>query len=351
MMKDILHSLIDANPDQPRKDFDEGKLRELAQSITASGLMEPLVVTPRGKRFLLVAGERRWRACKMANVTKVPVRIIEADDKAVAELSLLENLQREDLNVIEIATQYQRLLDMGNTREQIAQKMGHSHAWLIDERLSLLNLQPALRDYTVKGILSPGQAFQLSRLPKEEQGGLFDKIAAGKVNGIDKLKALVNVMLNPREQQSFLPEPTEKERAINTKYDRMIDGLANLITQSFNADDLSVLTSILSPVAKANIEKIDQIVIHLTKIKRALLQADSRMEIMTQTSINERRTDNEEGNEEGEGGAYYGGSENQESQNGGPGDGEGTDLQGGSPCCYPDQSAQSPQEFRRTQIR
>src|SRR5512136_1554243 len=98
MMKTILHSLIDANPDQPRKAFDEGKLRELAQSISASGLMEPLVVTPRGKRYLLVAGERRWRACKMANVTKVPVRIIEADDKAVAELSLLENLQREDLN-------------------------------------------------------------------------------------------------------------------------------------------------------------------------------------------------------------------------------------------------------------
>jgi len=103
---------------------------------------------------MLVAGERRWRACKMANVTNVPVRIIDADDKAVAELSLLENLQREDLNVIEIATQYQRLLDMGNTKEQIAQKMGHTHVWLIDERLSLLNLQPVLREYTVKGILT-----------------------------------------------------------------------------------------------------------------------------------------------------------------------------------------------------
>ena len=325
-MKIIRHSLIYANPDQPRKAFDEAKLRELAQSITASGLMEPLIVTPRGKRLMLVAGERRWRACKMANVTKVPVRIIDTDDKAVAELSLLENLQREDLNVIEIATQYQRLLDMGNTKEQIAQKMGHTHVWLIDERLSLLNLQPVFREYTVKGILTPGQALLLSKLPKDRQGELFDKIAAGKVSSIEKLKCLVNAMLNPQEQGSFLPEPTAKERAINSKYDRLIDGLANLITQSFNADDLSVLTSILTPVARANIGKIDSIVVHLTKIKRALLQAESRMEIMKPTTINERKNDNEEDDEKGKGGAYCGGNENQQPEYGGHYHSQGTNL-------------------------
>ena len=285
MMKVIKHSLIDRNPDQPRQTFDETKLKELAMSIASSGLLEPLIVTPRGKRYMLIAGERRWRACKLANVTEVPARIMQADEKLVAELSLLENLQREDLNVIEIATQYQRLLDLGNTKEDIARKMGHSHTWLIDERLSLLNLDATLQDYTVKGILSPAQALLLSRLPRDRQGVLFDKLAAGKVESIDRLKCLVNAMLFPQEQQSFLPEPTPEQRAVNTKYDRMIENIVAFINRSFSPEDLTVLAGVLSPAAKINIDRIDMIMLHLSKIKRALLQADSTREVLEQSTM------------------------------------------------------------------
>lgn len=279
-MKTIKLDRIDPNPNQPRKTFHPGKLQELAQSISESGLMEPIVVVKRGDRYMIIAGERRWRACNLAGLTDIPVRIIEADDQKVAELSLLENLQREDLNILEEALAYQGLLDMGLTQEEIARKMGISQIWRIQERLNLLKLERVFQEYTVKGILTPSQAQELSRLPKEKQEILFDKISAGKANTYNKLRSLVNAMLYTQEQESFLPEPTPQEREVNTKYDRMIENIVQFINRCFNRDDLSVLSAVLTPAAKVNIERIDMIILHLNKIKRALLQSDSTREVL-----------------------------------------------------------------------
>lgn len=273
------------NPSQPRKHFDQVKLEELAQSIKVNGLLEPVIVVKRDNKFMIIAGERRWRACGLAGVKEVPVRIMEADDQTVAELSLLENLQREDLNVIEIATAYQGLLNMGLTEEDIARKMGHSRVWIIKERLSLLNLQPVFREYTVKGILSPAQALQMSRLPKSMQGLLYNKIASGKANTHEKLKSLVNAMLFAQEQSSFLPEPTKDERETFNKYDRLMERIASMLRQSFDREDLSVLSKVLSSSASQNIDRIELIILHLNKIKKALTQADSKREVMKQTAI------------------------------------------------------------------
>lgn len=279
-MKTIDLDRIYPNPDQPRKFFDPVRLEELAQSIRASGLMEPLVVVARGDGFMIVAGERRWRACRMAGQTQVPVRIIEADDRKIAELSLLENLQREDLNVIEIANAYKGLMDMGMTEEEIARKMGHRHAWLVTERLSLLNLKRAFQEYAVKGILSPSQALQLSRLPPDMQDQVFDRISSGKIDTHEKLKSLVNAILYTREQSSFLPDPTAREREVNNKYDRMIGQIVKFINRCFNSDDMTVLSAVLTPAAKVNIERIDMIILHLNRIRKALLQADSKREVL-----------------------------------------------------------------------
>jgi ParB/RepB/Spo0J family partition protein len=272
------------NPDQPRKHFNQGKLEELAQSIKACGLMEPLIVVPRDDRYMIIAGERRWRACGIAGVQEIPVRIIAADDQKVAELSLLENLQREDLNVIEIATAYRGLLDMGLTEQEIAQKMGHKYAWLISERLSLLNLQPVLQDCTVKGILSPAQAYQLSRLPRDMQGLVFNKISSGKINSHEKLKAQVNAILCARNQTSFLPESTPAEHEVVNKYDRLMDRIVSMLRQSFNQEDLSILSRVLSSSANQNINRIELIIIHLNKIKSALIRADSTREVLEKSA-------------------------------------------------------------------
>jgi uncharacterized protein (DUF2267 family) len=174
---------------------------------------------------------------------------------------------------------------MGLSHEEIARKMGIKQVWRIQERLNILKLTRVFQDYTLKGILSPSQAQELSRLPKDMQGIVFDKISSGKADTYNKLRALVNAMLFVQEQESFLPEPTPEERKINTKYDRMIESIINFINQSFNRDDLSVLSAVLSPAAAQNIDRIDLIILHLNKIKRALLQSDSTREALEQSTM------------------------------------------------------------------
>ncbi|MBN1663487.1 MAG: ParB/RepB/Spo0J family partition protein [Deltaproteobacteria bacterium] len=275
------------NPNQPRKHFDEVKLEELAQSIKESGLMEPLIVVKRGTEdlYMIIAGERRWRASRVAGMNEVPVIVKEADDQTVAELSLLENLQREDLSIIEEALAYQGLLNMGLSQEDIARKMGIKQPWRIQERLNLLKLLPVYQDYALKGILSPSQAQELSRLPRDKQDIVFDKIVSGKLNSYNKLRAHINAMLYVYEQSSFIPEPTKKEEEVKTKYDQLIEKLVYFLNRSFNRDDLSILAKVLDSTAETNIERIDMIIWHLNKIKRALIQADSTREVMTQPKM------------------------------------------------------------------
>ena len=117
---------IDVNPNQPRKDFDEEALSELAASIKMHGIIQPLTVTDIGNgRYRLIAGERRYRASKIAGLKEVPVYVRQSDDHNILELALLENLQRENLNAIEISISYKRLMDdLDYTQEQLAERMG-----------------------------------------------------------------------------------------------------------------------------------------------------------------------------------------------------------------------------------
>lgn len=277
-MNTLPHDQIFPNPTQPRRFFHQGKLEELAQSIAENGLMEPLVVVARDGRYMIIAGERRWRACGIAGLKDIPVIIREADDQQVAELALLENLQREDLNVVEEALAYQDLIDRGLSQEEIAQKMGMKQTWRIQERLNLLKLSPVFRDYVVKNILTPSQAQEMSRLPEYQQGIIFDKIQAGKLDTYNKLRTMVNSMLQIEEQTSFIMEPSPAEKKVVTRYDSIIEKMATFLRGSFNREDLTVLSKVLTPLAAVNIEKIDDMIMHLNKIKRALMQSDSTKE-------------------------------------------------------------------------
>jgi ParB family chromosome partitioning protein len=128
------------NPNQPRKDFDPVKLEELSMSIKEYGVRQPILVTPRDGRYMIVAGERRYRASLLAGLTEMPAVIDEMTDDLVEELALLENIQREDLNVIEIALAYKSLMDRGWTTQRLARKMGFKQVWRINEKICLLNL-------------------------------------------------------------------------------------------------------------------------------------------------------------------------------------------------------------------
>lgn len=159
---------IEPNRDQPRKDFNETAIAELAESIAEHGLIQPIVVKPETNgRYSIVAGERRWRACRMAELYQVPVIIKDADEQELMELALIENLQREDLNAVEEALGYRSLIDaFGLTQEQAAKRMGKSRT-AVTNALRLLNLTEEELNALRSGIISAGHARALLSVEDE----------------------------------------------------------------------------------------------------------------------------------------------------------------------------------------
>lgn len=157
------------NPYQPRRIFDQQSLMELAQSIKEHGLLQPVVVRPLGGDYQLVAGERRFRAAKMAGLRAIPAVVMALSDAQVAQVALIENLQREDLNPIEEAEAYKRLVEEFNlTQEALAERIGKSRS-AIANTMRLLNLAPAVQEMVAQGRLTPGHARTLLSLSEEEQ--------------------------------------------------------------------------------------------------------------------------------------------------------------------------------------
>lgn len=168
---------VEPNPNQPRKQFDEEQLRALADSIAEHGLLQPLAVRDMGGYYQIIAGERRWRACRLAGVTEVPVVIIEADERKVMELAMVENLQRQDLNPMEEAEGYYTLIhEFGLSQEQAAEKVGKSRP-AVANALRLLGLTEELKEMVVDGRLSAGHARAILSLPSLK----MQKVAAQKV--------------------------------------------------------------------------------------------------------------------------------------------------------------------------
>ena len=161
---------VEPNPDQPRQDFDEEELQALADPITVHGIIQPLTVRemPNGY-YQIIAGERRWRAARMANLSDVPAVIIEADDKKAMELALIENLQRQDLNPLEEALGYQTLMnEYGLTQEEAAGRVGKSRP-AVANALRLLGLCPEVQERVRKGELSAGHARAILQLKSEKK--------------------------------------------------------------------------------------------------------------------------------------------------------------------------------------
>ena len=171
---------IEPNPDQPRRDFDEEELAALAESISIHGLVQPITVRemPSGY-YQIIAGERRWRAARIAQLSEVPVIVMEADDKKTMELALIENLQRQDLNPIEEALGYQSLMDeYGMTQEETAGRVGKSRP-AVANALRLLALTPKVLEMVRTGKLSAGHARAvLSLKTQKSQEEAAQKIAA-----------------------------------------------------------------------------------------------------------------------------------------------------------------------------
>ncbi len=174
---------IEPNREQPRKDFDEESLQSLADSIAQHGLIQPIAVRPTiGGGYTIIAGERRWRACRLAGLTEVPVIVKDSDEQTLMEMALVENLQREDLNPVEEALGYKALMDnFGATQEQVAAKMAKSRS-AVANALRLLNLRDNELEALRKGQITSGHARAL--LPVENEN-LRDKMLELALNGVN----------------------------------------------------------------------------------------------------------------------------------------------------------------------
>ena len=161
---------VEPNRDQPRQDFDEEELEALAESIRIHGVIQPLTVRELNSGYYqIIAGERRWRASRMAGLTEIPAVIMEADDKKVLELALIENLQRQDLNPVEEALGYQNLIqDHGMTQEEAASRVGKSRS-AVANALRLLNLPQNILEQLRSGALTPGHARAVLSLKSEKK--------------------------------------------------------------------------------------------------------------------------------------------------------------------------------------
>ena len=162
-------SMIEPNKDQPRKTFDEEKIAELAESIKQYGIIQPIIVSKKDDYYQIIAGERRWRAAKKAGIKEVPVVVKDYSDREIAEISLIENIQREDLNPIEEALSYKQLIEEYHlTQEELAQRVSKSRT-VITNAMRLLKLHKDVQKMLVNGDISAGHARALLALEDPKQ--------------------------------------------------------------------------------------------------------------------------------------------------------------------------------------
>ncbi|RME91439.1 MAG: ParB/RepB/Spo0J family partition protein [Verrucomicrobia bacterium] len=248
-------------PFQPRRQFAEEELRELADSIREQGVLQPLIVRERDGAFELIAGERRWRAARLAGRVEVPVIVREADDRAVLEMALIENLQREDLNPIEEAEGYRQLADrFGLRQEDIAARVGKSRV-AVANAMRLLKLPETVQGHVRAGRLSVGHAKVILGLPTPELQELAaDRVLREGLN-VRQTEQLVERLLagtrpkgpaagrtsNPTSVEPFLAAIEEKLRErfgaeVRVRYRR---GKGSLEVPFFSDDDLNRVLELL----------------------------------------------------------------------------------------------------------
>lgn len=246
---------IEPNREQPRQQFDEAALEELADSIREHGVLQPLLVRPlEGGRYQLVAGERRWRASRMAGLVEVPVIVREMTDEQAGAIALIENLQREDLNAVEEAEGYQSLMQQfGWTQEEVARRV-HKSRPAISNALRLLGLPDRYREEIREGRMSAGHARALLALPEERREAVADQIVQQGLS-VREVEAIARRENAPkRAAKTGAPAPDhyfeEVAIALGTVLGRKVTikgkKAGTLAIEFFDREDLQKLVNLLT---------------------------------------------------------------------------------------------------------
>ncbi|MEG9430012.1 MAG: ParB/RepB/Spo0J family partition protein [Christensenellaceae bacterium] len=252
---EIAISDIYANPDQPRKVFDEEALNELAASIKKHGVIMPIIVNKNGSRYMIIAGERRFRASKIAGLDTVPVIVKNYDERQIKEISLIENLQREDLNPIEAASAMRALMDDYHlSQEDLADRIGKSRS-AIANTLRLLNLQADVLEMVKSGELSAGHARTIVSVPAIDQKKMANAIVKGGLSVRAAEKMVKDYFLPPEEKKKKAKVPLSAElkeligdmqRVFGTKVNAIgNDNKGRIYIDYYTRDDLDRLSEMV----------------------------------------------------------------------------------------------------------
>lgn len=258
-------SQVETCSSQPRKRFDDESLQELADSISQHGIIQPLTVRKLSSGYYqIIAGERRWRAARLAGLQEVPVIVIEADDRKAAELAMIENLQREDLNPMEEAAGFQSLIESYHmTQEEAAQRVGKSRS-AVTNALRLLGLTPSVRKLVEEGKLSAGHARALVPLSPSLQESAANAIVSGGLS-VRQTEALVK-QLSAEKKEAQVKDPDEVDylaEAQNELKARLCRGVkivpgrkkGRIELEYYGVDDLNDLLDALAVIKVSQLKK------------------------------------------------------------------------------------------------
>ena len=260
-MEELDVESIIPNPKQPRTIFDDDALEELADSISTLGLIQPITVRkePNGK-YVIISGERRWRASRLAGRKTIAAYIREADDKELHEMALVENIQRQDLNAMEIAISLQRLIDeCGVTQETVAQRVGKKRS-TVANYLRLMQMRPEVQAALKDNLISMGHAKAIASAPEEAQSSLLKKVIKKglSVRATEELSSkLSTAKLSAQEESEEFPEiytraveQLSKLLGENIKIKRSGDGSGKIVIGFSSDKEISSLVERLEQLAK-----------------------------------------------------------------------------------------------------
>jgi len=284
MIRNLPTEDVYPNPDQPRKVFDEAKLRELAASIREHGLLQPITVRPDGAgRYMIVLGERRWRAHSLAGLETIKANVVRnMTDAELAEQAIVENLQRVDIAPIEEARAFQAMLDKGYTVDTLAKRLGLKQPWRIAERTALLKLRPEYLDLLAKGQITPSQATELARLSHQNQNRLFRLMMAGRCETYTALRSAANGLVEVQQQGEMFdaPKPSEEEQRAVGRLEARIEQVRRVLAGGFKENEVVIAKKIAPDRAATIAEELALIRRHLEQLEKALRHSAAQTELM-----------------------------------------------------------------------
>ena len=288
MMADLYLDQVHPNPDQPRRHFDQAALRELAESISAEGLVQAIIVRRLGvRRYEIVAGERRWRAHKMLAAEgrwpsgTIRADVTEMDDRERDLAAIIENLQRADISPMEEARAFQRMVDQGMSAEDLASRLGLA-PFRVRWRLQLLRLDPAIAKMVEGGQIDRQQALEIAKLEKPaDQLRIVRAINTGGISGWGAVKAAVQTVVDQASQVEMFVLPAapsvDEVRTVRTMEDR-IETMARLASTGWANGQCKVAVKVSRDRARLMADKLAAMAKALGVMERELRAAGAQME-------------------------------------------------------------------------